>query len=158
MATTKDSGLQLDGDAELMAIFAELSAAPGRTVMKPSIGKALVPVAQQTRTNVKQNKRSGALSKAIGRKTGIKKGTDKAWGKVFAKSKPQIWNGKKINPAKYAHLLEFGTRHSRPFPFMRRAMSQRRGDILRILKTEGRMRMDKWAAKLRRKHPTRRRL
>jgi HK97 gp10 family phage protein len=156
MPSTKDTGLQIEGDAELIAIFAELSAAPGRTVMKPAIGKALVPVAQQTRINVGPNKRSGAIRRAIGRKTGVVRATDRAWGKVFVKSKSQMWNGKKINPAKYAHLLEFGTRHSRPFPFMRRAMGQRRGDILRIMRSEGRTRMDKWVAKLRRKHPTRR--
>jgi len=98
------------------------------------------------------------LNKAISKKAGGKRNSKKAWGKVFVKSKPIIWQGKRINPVKYAHLVEFGTRHSRPYPFIRNAMSQKRSEINSILIREGWVNMAKFAGRLRNKHDTMRAL
>jgi len=147
--------LELFGDKQLQNALLDLADNSAWRVMRPSISKALNPVKQQAKANVDRNKRSGALRRAISKKVQRKRGKkNKAWGKVFVKSKPQEWNGKTINPAKYAHLLEFGTVHSRPYPFLRVALSQKRGAIQRIMITEGWKNMSKFAGKLRRKHNT----
>ncbi len=54
-------------------------------------------------------------------------------GKIVRRSLRTQVNGKWVNPVKYAHLVEFGTVHSRPFPFMRPAWDANRGKIGAIL-------------------------
>jgi len=43
-----------------------------------------------------------------------------------------------IKPAKYAHLLEFGTKHARARPFMRPALQQSRASALSEIENEAR--------------------
>lgn len=147
-------GAELFGDKQLKKAFKELGEDAAKQVMRPAIRKALIPARRQAKKNVEPHKRSGALRKAIWSKAGGKKKSTKAWGKIFVRSKPQEWEGKKINPVKYAHLIEFGTRKFRADPFMRRAMSQSRGAIQKILFLEGWRSMSAFTVKTRRKHNT----
>jgi len=129
----------LRGEKELLLALKDLGDDAAKRVMRSAISKALTPVKQQAKINIKPHRRSGALEKAISKKAGGKKRSKKAWGKVYVKSKPQEWEGKKINPVKYAGILEFGSlRNKQPATvFMRRALASRRGQIKMILKTEG---------------------
>jgi len=146
--------MQLFGDKALSRALIEIGDDSALRVMRPAISKALVPVKQQAKQNVEPNTRSGALRRAIAKKAGGRRGRSKAWGKVYVKSKRQEWNGKTINPAKYAHLVEFGTTHSRANPFLRRAMSTRKAQVNSILNREGWNNMIKFAGRLRKKHNT----
>lgn len=40
-----------------------------------------------------------------------------------------VFRGKKHDPAQIAHLVEFGTRHSRPHPFLRASLGNKRSQI-----------------------------
>ena len=151
--------LQLFGDRQLERALLELSDDSALRVMRPAISKALVPVRRQAKQNVESNTRSGALRRAISKKAGGRRGRSKAWGKVYVKSTRLTWSvdGRRdrvINPAKYAHLVEFGTTHSRANPFLRRAMSQSRSQVSSILRSEGWAKMTQFAGRLRKKHNT----
>jgi len=50
--------------------------------------------------------------------------------------------GVQIHPRRYAHLVEFGTRHSRPKSFMRAAMINRRDEAMARLTEKARERLD----------------
>jgi len=151
--------MQLFGDKALSRALIEIGDDSALRVMRPAISKALVPVKQQAKQNVEPNTRSGALRRAIAKKAGGRRGRSKAWGKVYVKSMRLNWSvdGRKdraINPAKYAHLVEFGTTHSRANPFLRRAMSTRKAQVNSILNREGWNNMIKFAGRLRKKHNT----
>lgn len=154
----RNDPLQLFGEKELERALLELSDDSALRVMRPSISKALVPVRRQAKQNVEPHKRSGALLRSISKKAGGRRGRSKAWGKIYVKSKPQEWNGQTINPSRYAHFLEFGTRSSRPYPFMRQAMSTSRAAVKGILIREGWANMAKFSGRLRKKYNTMRAL
>lgn len=42
----------------------------------------------------------------------------------------RLLNGKKKDPSKYIHLVELGTRHSAPRPFIRPAIDSAQGEVL----------------------------
>ena len=148
--------IELIGDKQLFKALLELTNDSAIRVMRPSISKALTPVRKQAKLNVKRNRRSGALQRAISKKAGGKRGSKKAWGKVYVNSKPQEFNGKNINPVKYAHFIEFGTRNSRPYPFLRLAMAQSRSQVSYILQKEAAIKLNQFAGRLRKKYHTRR--
>jgi len=149
--------IELIGDKQLFKALLELTNDSAIRVMRPSISKALTPVRRQAKNNVKRNRRSGALQRAIAKKAGGKRGAKKAWGKVYVRSKPQNWQGKNINPVKYAHFIEYGTRNIRPYPFLRLALTQTRGQVSSILQREASIKLKQFAGRLRKKHHTRRR-
>jgi hypothetical protein len=147
---------KLIGEKELSLALKDLGDNAAKQVMRPSIGKALIPVRRQAKRNITPFKRSGALKKAIWSKSGGKRRSKKAWGKVFIRSKPQQWEGKKINPVKYAGILEFGS-SKRGIPatgFLRTAMYFQRAQIRQLLVTHGWINLDKYTAKVRRRRNT----
>ena len=146
----------LVGEKELSLALRDLGDNAAKQVMRPSIGKALIPVRQQAKRNITPFKRSGALKKAIWSKSGGKKKSKKAWGKVFVRSQPQEWEGKKINPVKYAHVLEFGStkKHIPAVGFLRTAMYFKRSQVRSLLVTHGWLNLDKYAAKVRKRRNT----
>lgn len=147
---------QLIGDKELIAALNDLGEDAAKQVMRPSIAKALTPVRRQAKQNIKPHKRSGALEKAISKKAGGKKRSSKAWGKVYVKSQPQEWEGKKINPVRYAHVLEFGSiKMKQPaVVFMRRAMASKKAQAKQILITQGWLNMVKLTLRVRKRRNT----
>jgi HK97 gp10 family phage protein len=146
--------IELIGDKQLFKALLELTNDSAIRVMRPSISKALTPVKRQAKQNVKPHRQSGLLNKAISKKAGGKRRSSKAWGKIYIKSKPATWEGKKRNPVRYAHFLEFGTRNARAHPFMRTAMASSKGQVAAILAMEGRVNLAKFAGKLRKRYDT----
>jgi HK97 gp10 family phage protein len=45
----------------------------------------------------------------------------------------RLKNGKKKDPSKYIHLVELGTRHSAPRPFIRPAIDSSKGQVLEAM-------------------------
>ena len=146
--------IDLIGDKELFKALVELQHDSAIRVMRPAISKALNPVKRQAKQNVKPHKESGLLNKAISKKAGGRRRSSKAWGKVYIKSKPSVWNGKKRNPVRYAHFLEFGTRKARAYPFLRTAIASSKATVGAILTKEGSVNLDKFAGRLRKKYNT----
>lgn len=146
------SSLALVGDEALKAALIELGNVSGLRALRAAIGKALIPVKQQVKTNSLKNKRSGAIYRSVALKS-WRRGFN-AKGKIYIKSGWTVWDGKMINPAKYAHLVEFGTRHSKPFPFMRTAVEQQQSNIKKIMISEGWNQIDKEAKRVKNKYGT----
>lgn len=125
--------MRVDGAADVMRAFAELSTGAQRRVARPAVREASTPVLRAIRKNAprKKDPRTGQLRKSITRR--LK--TYKHSGAVIAIIGPrrkfitQDKYGRKVNPTKYAHLVEFGTAAHRvgnrmhpgakPKPFMR---------------------------------------
>lgn len=81
------------------------------------------------------SRRSGALKQSLGIKS--QKGTrgkTLALAIIGARAKVvKVFKGKTIKPAKYAHLVEKGTKHSRARPFLRPALDSQRAAISRVM-------------------------
>jgi len=146
------------GDKELIKELKKLNASVQRKVMRPAINFGLTPIRQETARRAPRD--TGLLSKSIKKKVG-KRG---AWGKVYVDSqtKYQVETAgntvnKRVgaksdekgiqNPAKYAHLVEFGTKHSRSKPFMRPAMESKKGIAYSRIARKAKERINKLAKK-----------
>lgn len=98
-----DMYAQIIGDKQLLANLNALAPKVKKRIMKPAMRKGASVVAKRAKTKVK--KRSGLLKKAIKAKS-----TKNGNGRVFVDTKVVgEYKGKKVWPAKYAHLVEFGT-------------------------------------------------
>lgn len=77
--------------------------------------------------------RYGLLKKSIGSKVR----TNRKTGDVYVVIGPRKGfkeNGR--NPEKYAHLVEYGTRHSKARPFLRPALKESKQQIIELIKNE----------------------
>lgn len=88
-----------------------------------------------------------AISKAPVGETGLLHTSIKAIvtkmvsGKVYTDPKVVGPNGEK--PAKYAHLVEFGSVHNKAKPFMRTAMDESKNRVMRMIQEEAKRNLDK---------------
>ena len=122
---TGDAFLKVVGDKELIKATRNIKANILRRVLRPAINFGMTPITKAAKANAP--KESGLLKKSIKKKVG-KRG---AWGKVYVDPKVEgVVNGRKRKPAKYAHLLEFGTEDAPPRPFMRPARDNNRAEVL----------------------------
>lgn len=135
--------LELVGDAALKKALAELSENSARRVARGALVAGLKPLRKEARrlaepgAGVIRGTASGELSRAIAAKVWARR--DRATGKIYVKSRISTVNGKTHNPAKIAHLVEFGHggRHpAAPRSFMRAAKLSQEGAIKAGL-TEG---------------------
>ena len=133
ISADQKSLLRMVGDKQLEKRLRRMGAKAAKKVMRPAISAGLTPVAAAARKNAKQIKRTGLLAKSIRKKTG----RSGAYGKVFVNPKIEaVVNGKKVRPAAYAHLVEFGTSHSAPKPLLRAALGERAKQALGKIKTK----------------------
>lgn len=103
----------------------------GNKVLKPAIRKGLRVVLKNARKKVPQ--KTGSLSKSMG--VGFKKKTIIGMVRVKPKYDATI-NGKHIVPAKYAHLVEFGTKNAPARPFLRPALEESRNEAFAAIAKE----------------------
>lgn len=105
--------MEVEGVAELMAALDGFKAAAQRRITRPAVTAASVVVlrAIRQRAPTKKAGRTGQLRKSLGRVVR----TYKATGVVMAVIGPRKGfisvdeAGRKVNPVKYAHLVEYGT-------------------------------------------------
>lgn len=124
---------KIEGLKELDKALGELPEAAGKQVLRDVGKKALKPVEAAAKRNV--TVRTGALKNSINistrlspRQAGIKKqDPDKSTVEIYA-------GGGKGGP--HAHLLEFGTAHSAPKPFLRPAWDANSDRVLEIVRKE----------------------
>ena len=125
------SGLEktmaVTGDAGLMVAMFSLKQSSSRMIMRPAIRKGMTIANKAAKRNV--GKRSGRLKKSIGVKVGKSKEGGVSAKLYIRPGFEGTENGKEVDPQKYAHLVEFGTRHSKANPFMRSALGDNKETI-----------------------------
>ena len=102
-----------------------------KKVLKPAIRKGLRVILKTAKKKVPE--KTGTLKKSLG--VGFKKKT--MIGRVGVKQKSAVViNGKNVDPAKYAHLVEFGTKTAPAHPFLRPALVAKRDKALAVIAVE----------------------
>ena len=117
---------KFEGVDKLIKKLERLPGATQRRVIRPAVSLAATPIVSAAKRHLpgKGKNASGTLRKSIGKRvhTGKRTGTVTAFIGV-RKGIVGTFNGRKRNPRLYAHLVEFGTVHSAPRPFLRPAMT-----------------------------------
>jgi len=111
-STSQPFSMTIDGVEELAQLFHELPIKIHKKVMGQALTAASRPVRKEMRRRLKSQgtERTRALWKAVGTKLAKVRGTSTRLLVVGIRSMPQTDDkGNKINPVKYAHLVEFGT-------------------------------------------------
>jgi len=137
----RDTGSQkwinVFGDVEVIRNLGRLKTSIERKVLRKAIAKGLKPIAAAAKR--KAAVRSGLLKRSIKSKV-----TRMVSGKIFVDPKVTgVVDGKLSKPAKYAHLIEFGTRKAKAQPFMRPAMNEGRTRALAIIEQTAREELKK---------------
>ncbi len=130
--------IKLFGDKELRRKLEKLGKANNRSrnkVIRQAVSFSMTPVSKAAKTNLRPGHGfdTGLLKKSIGKKTKTYKGVTfiAVVGPRKGFKKEVEVNGTLVtrNPSKYAHLVEFGTRHSRAFPFLRPALLENKATV-----------------------------
>lgn len=127
--------MKLDEEAALKD-FRRLEANVMNKIVRPAVGKAMVPVNKTAKALV--DKDSLTLQKSIAI---LRPKTYKATGVVISVVGPRagfmrVVDGKERRPSKYAHLVEYGTVNKAAKPFLRPALKSNVDNIRNILITE----------------------
>lgn len=140
---------KITGEKELAAKIAALAGKGANKIMRPAIGKGLVPIMKQA----KANQRHASLRKLIGKKVITKK----TWpndvaGKVYMKpSKDRTinLNGREVGFEVVGNILEFGSAKQNipPQPFMRPAREQAAGAAIIATAAEASKQLKRMGAK-----------
>lgn len=94
---------------ELVNRLRDLDKKAARAAVRKGMGDVTKPVNKDAKANVP--KRTGTLRKSIGRKVFVTRGGAQVFGVVKPRGGEKyapIISGRKINPIKYAHLVEYG--------------------------------------------------
>jgi HK97 gp10 family phage protein len=142
------------GDAKLIRKLDSMGKKAVRMV-RPAVRAALSPVNKAAKRNLNRHKRTGQLRKSLGIK--VKQYRGAVWGAVgvrkgfnaIALFEDDQGNQRteKVDPRKYAHLVEFGTRGNRGVRFLTKAWDYRRRLAERILGEKVRQNIAKEARK-----------
>lgn len=147
-------GVQLTGTRELLAALEALPKELRRSVESGALRAGMAPVRKSARALLNQSKDTGLLQKSLG--LTVKK--SRKGGQYTARVGPRsgfaqvvMKNGKpkKVNPVKYAHLVEYGTSRSAAKPFIRPAVEANEGRIIDEMAKGYEKGMDKVIRKIR---------
>lgn len=109
--------IDLSGDKALMRSFKRLTEKQFVKAIKSSTGKSMTPVAREARKRVPV--REGVLRKSIGKRT-----TATRAGNITTIIGPKSkYLPAHKRPSNLAHMIEFGTKRTKPQPFMRPALA-----------------------------------
>lgn len=123
--------IKVEGLKELDAALGKLPEATAKKVLQDVGKKALEPVEKSARLYARY--RTGGLKKSMTISTRLAKNA--ASGSTPDRSTVNVYTGpSKLAP--HAHMLEFGTSHSTPRPFLRPAWDQNADKVLQIVKDE----------------------
>lgn len=160
--------LWVEGDEKLVEALESLPAKTESRILRVSVASALKPIRTKMIELLRDNRRTGLLARSIATQVTLHRRTHTAVGKVGPKvgktvvrTLKRTIQGRtfrfkiKINPEKYAHLVEYGTQpHSlgkgtrlrqgidtggrqhpgaKAKPFMRPAAAARKDDAVRVL-------------------------
>lgn len=122
--------VRVDGLADLERQLLRLGAAVGAKVLRGALSDALKPMQKAAKDAVPEQ--TGRLKRSVRRSSRVDRR-----GKASAAVK---MGGKK---AFYAHMVEFGTKHSPPNPIMRQAFEAHKRESLNIFKAAMAKRINK---------------
>lgn len=122
---------KIEGLKELDAALGKLPEATAKKVLQDVGKKALEPVEKAARLYARY--RTGGLKKSVTVSTRLAKNA--ASGSTQDRSTVNVYTGSS-KQAPHAHMLEFGTSHSSPRPFLRPAWDQNADKVLEIVKKE----------------------
>lgn len=110
MANTRDVSMRLVGAKELEYAMRILPTTIANRIVPTALRGAAKPIVQSARWRLSWNKRTGELAKSIGTKL-AKKRSDAARVMIVGprSKKTTDSKGRPVNPANYAHLVEYGT-------------------------------------------------
>ena len=132
-----DLNAQIIGDKRLIKKLNSLAPRLKKKVMKSAMRKGASVVAKRAKTKVK--KRSGFLRKSIKAKS-----TKNGNARIFVSPKVEgEYRGKTVKPAKYAHLVEFGTQAAEAHPFLRPALNESKEEAFDAVASEARKQFNK---------------
>ena len=147
---------QLLGDKGLMAAMEHMKLSSARKIMRPAINRGLSIVNREAKNRAPV--KSGQIKRALGKKLGRTKGKDRVSGRVYVRSGYAIEiNGKPHDPAKIAHLVEFGhggPKPAPPHPFLRPALASTQTRVKVEVTNKAKERLTAEAAKARAKGKT----
>ncbi len=128
MAINSAIDFSMKASAQLERNLATLGPTVGRKVGQRAVRKGAKVIVDQAKRNVAKNRKTGNLQKSL---------TVQAEKKRFLKfDEVGAVMGFKRPTSRRAHLLEFGTRHSRAFPFFRPALDTKANAALRVMRAE----------------------
>ena len=135
-----DMYAQIIGDKQLLANLNALAPKVKKRIMKPAMRKGGQVIAK--RAKLKVPKRSGFLRKAL-RALPTKNGNVK----IYVNPKVSGWYKEEfVRPAKYAHLVEFGTHTAKAHPFLRPALNEGKSEAFQAVTAEAQKQFGKLAS------------
>lgn len=101
-------GLEVKGDAHLQKALQKLTERPLRGVLTKAMTAATSPIRKAMRESVPLE--HGWLKKSLGTRQRFYRRKQVVFAAVGPRNRPMIVEGRKVNPVKYTHLVEFGTK------------------------------------------------
>jgi HK97 gp10 family phage protein len=126
--------MNLTGDKALIKAMGHLKQSAQRKVARPAVNAALTPVNKEAKRAAKRTQRTGQLWRSIGKRVKGYKQSGTVWGGVGPRSGFRIVvDGQPVNPLRYGHFVEFGTRRTVARPFLRPALDTNKARAFEIL-------------------------
>ncbi len=153
MAKLVDIGLKLPEAQvrQVTRVLKKLGPSSQRRVLRPAIRKGTREIATVMKKKAHEIRDTGALQKSIGINIKSYTRANLVIGWAGPRSDYQPGGPGTRKPALYAHLVEFGTVHSAPNPFIRPTIDQATPEVTAILVREVRANMKKELLRLKAK-------
>lgn len=119
-----DIAIDLSGDKELRRQLAKAGSRGVKRAARTATGRSMTAVARAARRLAPKDE--GVLRKSIGKRTKTTRSGDVS---TIVGPRSGNWLRAHGRPANLASLLEYGTRHQAPQPFIRPAFDGQRGNV-----------------------------
>jgi len=133
--------MRLVGDEELISAFKYFKDSSVNKIMRPALSKA-IRIARAEAKALAPKGKTGLLRKSLRYKVGIHKPTGRIWSMVYVSRTVKGGNAysskHEHTPYKIAHLVEFGTKTSKPKPFMTLAMKNKKMVMFQAIRMKAR--------------------
>ena len=128
---TSSVGIEFKGLKELNRAIQRLPEELQKRAYRSVITTGARVIARHARKNI-STERTGLLKKSIGVKAIVFKGANSgALAIIGPKRRVQgEYKGKRVIPANYSHLVEYGTSHSAAKPFIRPAIDSSKSEVM----------------------------
>lgn len=127
--------MSLKGDKALIKALDQLKSSTKKKFIRQSVNKSLTPMLKTAKKNCP--KQHGLLKKSLGRITKTDKRSGNVWARIGArKGFAKVIDGKNVDPAKYAHLVELGTSKKAGNHFLSKAFEVEKNKTLKTVETE----------------------
>ena len=128
---TSSAGIEFKGMKELNRAIQRLPEELQKRAYRSVITTGARVIARHARKNI-STERTGLLKKSIGVKSIVFKGANSGALAIIGpkRSVQGEYKGKRVIPANYSHLVEYGTSHSAAKPFIRPAIDSSKSEVM----------------------------